>query len=45
MAQALEEQRANSSTLDLSFDERFALLVDRQHLLMQERALRNRRAR
>lgn len=42
MAQALEEQRANSSTLDLSFDERFALLVDRQHLLMQERALRNR---
>ena len=42
MAQALEEQRGSSDSLALSFDERFALLVDRQYLQMQDRALRNR---
>lgn len=42
MAQALQDQQASSDSLSLSFDERFALLVDRQYLLMQERALRNR---
>jgi DNA replication protein DnaC len=41
MAEALQEQQASSDLLELSFDERFALLIDRQYLQMQERALRN----
>ena len=42
MAAALEEQRQNSSYTDLGFEDRFALLVERQFLHTQQRAFRNR---
>ena len=32
MAEAYEEQRASSTIMDLSFEERFAMLVERQWL-------------
>ena len=42
MAAALEEQRRDPTMTDLSFDDRFGLLVERQHLYHEERALRTR---
>ena len=42
MAVAYEEQRRDAAMVDLSFDDRFGLLVERQHLYREERALRTR---
>jgi len=42
MAAALEEQRQSASYTDLGFEDRFALLVERQFLHTQHRAFRNR---
>ena len=39
MAQALEEQRRQADITELDFEERFALLVERQWLWRQNRAL------
>ena len=42
MAAAFEEQRREPAAADLSFDDRFGLLVERQYLYKEERALRTR---
>ena len=42
MAEAYQEQRGGRSTADLSFDERFAMLVERQWLWKENRALATR---
>lgn len=42
MAAALEEQRRDASFAELSFEDRLGLLVERQFLYKEERALRNR---
>lgn len=42
MAEAYEEQRASSSIAELSFDERFAMLVERQWIWKENRALATR---
>jgi DNA replication protein DnaC len=42
MAEAYEEQRTQSRITDLGFDERFGLLVDRQWLWRENRALATR---
>jgi len=39
MAAAFEEQQTRAATMDLSFDERFALLVDREHLWRENRRM------
>ena len=39
MAQAYEEQRQQSQITDLSFDERLAMLIDRQWIWKEDRAL------
>jgi hypothetical protein len=39
MAQAYDEQRQHPQSTDLSFDERFAMLVDRQWIWKEDRAL------
>ena len=44
MAQGYEEQLTSSQIAELSFDERFALLVDRQWIWREERALKTRLA-
>jgi len=44
MAEAYEEQRAQSSLSDLSFEERFAMLVERQWIWKENRALARRLA-
>lgn len=42
MAQALQEQVERGFGTDLSFDERFALLVEREHLRRQDRSITRR---
>lgn len=42
MAEAYEEQRAQPRSAELSFDERFGLLVERQWLWRENRALATR---
>lgn len=42
MADAYEEQRQNPSSAELSFDDRFAMLVDRQWVWKENRALATR---
>jgi hypothetical protein len=42
MAEAYEEQRAQARSAELSFDERFGLLVERQWLWKENRALATR---
>jgi DNA replication protein DnaC len=44
MAEAYEEQRSQSRTSDLSFEERFAMLVERQWIWKENRALTRRLA-
>lgn len=44
MAEAYEEQRASSTIMDLSFEERFAMLVERQWLWKENRSLATRLA-
>lgn len=44
MAEAYDEQRASSTTADLSFEERFSLLVERQWIWKENRALTRRLA-
>jgi len=45
MAEAYSEQRQNADTGELSFDDRFAMLVERQWLDKQNRSLKRRLAR
>ena len=40
MAEAYEEQRTQARMIDLSFEERFALLVERQWLWKENRVIR-----
>jgi DNA replication protein DnaC len=42
MAAALEEQRKDSQITSLSFEDRLTLLVERQYLFREDRALKNR---
>ena len=44
MAEAYQEQRASANIADLSFDERFAMLVERQWMWRENRALTTRLA-
>ncbi len=44
MAAAFEEQRASSKIAQLSFDERFAMLVERQWIWKENRSLATRLA-